>query len=135
MDKKIEHLKMIQEIIVRMNTNSFQIKGWAISVVSALLALYVNSNIIDYIFIAIIPTIVFWILDAYYLQQERKYRALYNDIISLSGEDNDIEMFSMSIERYNTCQYCIFKAMLSLTLVPIYLILGLSMIFFGLIVK
>lgn len=135
MDNKIEHLKMIQEIIVRMNTNSFQIKGWAISVVSALLALYVNSGTVDYIFIAIIPTMIFWLLDAYYLQQERKYRALYNDIINLSEEHTDIGMFSMSIERYNTCQYCIIKAMLSLTLVPIYLVLGLSMLFIGLILK
>lgn len=27
MESKIEHLKMIQGIITRMNTNSFQIKG------------------------------------------------------------------------------------------------------------
>ena len=36
MESKIEHLKMIQGIITRMNTNSFQIKGWTITLVSAL---------------------------------------------------------------------------------------------------
>lgn len=67
MESKIEHLKMIQGIITRMNTNSFQIKGWTITLVSALLALYANSRKVTYIFIALIPVLIFWFLDSYYL--------------------------------------------------------------------
>ena len=31
-----------------------------------------------YIFIAVVPVLFFWVLDSYYLLQERLFRALYN---------------------------------------------------------
>ena len=80
--EKIKHLEFIQDIITRMNKNSFQLKGWMITIVSALLALYGSSNNDIYIWIAIAPTNIFWLLDAYYLQQERKFRGLYNDVVN-----------------------------------------------------
>lgn len=64
-EKKIKHLEFIQSIINRMNSNSFAIKGWAITIVSALLALYASSSKVTYVFVAIIPTIIFWCLDSY----------------------------------------------------------------------
>ena len=128
MDKKLEHLKMIQTIITRMNTNSFQIKGWTITLISALLALYANSeNNIMYIGVAIIPTVVFWFLDSYYLKQEKKFRALYDDIIK-NGYNSNIKEFSMPIEKY--ANDSIFKLMFSTTICPLYLtlILGLELL-------
>lgn len=91
MESKIEHLKMIQGIITRMNTNSFQIKGWTITLVSALLALYANSRKVTYIFIALIPVLIFWFLDSYYLQQERKFRELYKEIVNTAHYGTDIK--------------------------------------------
>jgi len=35
----MQHLEFIQNVITRMNTNSFQIKGMAITIVSALIAI------------------------------------------------------------------------------------------------
>ena len=90
MESKIEHLKMIQGIITRMNTNSFQIKGWTITLVSALLALYANSRKVTYIFIALIPVLIFWFLDSYYLQQERKFRELYKEIVNTAHYGTDM---------------------------------------------
>ena len=78
--EKIQHLEFIQNIINRMNSNSFQIKEWMITIVSALLAFYASSGNEIYIFVAVAPTLLFWYLDAYYLQQERGFRKLYNDI-------------------------------------------------------
>ena len=66
LENKIKHLEFIQATITRMNQNSFQIKGWMITIISALLALYASSENTIYIFIAIVPAIVFWFLDAYY---------------------------------------------------------------------
>ena len=74
MDGKIKHLEFVQNVITRMNSNSFQLKGWMITIVSALLALYASSNKLLYIFVAIVPVIIFWCLDAFYLKQERLYR-------------------------------------------------------------
>lgn len=135
MNEKIEHLKMIQGIITRMNTNSFQIKGWTITLVSALLALYANSGKVTYIFIAIIPVLIFWFLDSYYLQQERKFRALYNDIVNATNYGTDIKKFEMSFNKYKTCEYCIMKSMISITILPLYLLLALGLIVGGFILK
>lgn len=133
MNDKTEHLKMIQEVITRMNTNSFQIKGWTISLVSALLALYINSSKVAYIFIALIPVIILWILDSYYLQQERRFRALYNDVVN--DETDNIKKFTMSIDKYKTCEYCIMKAVASITILPLYLILAVGLIVGGVLAK
>ena len=104
MESKIEHLKMIQGIITRMNTNSFQIKGWTITLVSALLALYANSRKVTYIFIALIPVLIFWFLDSYYLQQERKFRELYKEIVNTAHYGTDIKEFEMLIDKYKDCK-------------------------------
>ena len=53
MENKIKHLEFIQTVITRMNQNSFQIKGWMITIVSALLALYASSGKQIYILVKI----------------------------------------------------------------------------------
>ena len=126
---KIKHLEFIQATITRMNQNSFQIKGWMITIVSALLALYANSKNVMYIFIAIVPVIVFWMLDAYYLQQERKFRGIYNDVAGISPEDRNIVIrdFEMPIQKYQCGQYCYFNVLISKTILPLYgvIVIGL----------
>ena len=73
MENKTKHLEFIQSTISSMNQNSFQIKGWTITLVSALLSLYDSSEKPVYIIIAVVPTVIFWFWDAYYLQQECRF--------------------------------------------------------------
>lgn len=122
MDNKIKHLEFIQSTITRMNQNSFQIKGWMITIVSALLALYARSEKKLYIFIAIVPAIVFWFLDAYYLQQERRFRGVYNDVADLSTENNRVNVreFEMPIQKYKGGKYSYFRVLFSKTIFPLY---------------
>lgn len=122
LENKIKHLEFIQATITRMNRNSFQIKGWMITIISALLALYASSENTIYIFIAIVPAIVFWFLDAYYLQQERKFRGVYNDVAGLSSEDSRLEIkdFEMPIQKYQCGKYCYFNVLFSKTIFPLY---------------
>ena len=130
MDNKIKHLEFIQSTITRMNENSFQIKGWMITIVSALLALYARSEKKLYIFIAIVPAIVFWFLDAYYLQQERRFRGVYNDVADLSTENSRVNVreFEMPIQKYKGGKYCYFRILFSKTIFPLYgiVIVGLA---------
>ncbi|MEO2616350.1 hypothetical protein, partial [Blautia wexlerae] len=130
MDNKIKHLEFIQSTITRMNQNSFQIKGWMITIVSALLALYARSEKKLYIFIAIVPAIVFWFLDAYYLQQERRFRGVYNDVADLSTENSRVNVreFEMPIQKYKGGKYCYFRILFSKTIFPLYgiVIVGLA---------
>ncbi len=130
--EKIRHLEFIQNIITRMNSNSFQIKEWMITIVSALLALYANSNNVTYIFVAIVPTSLFWYLDAYYLQQERKFRELYNDLLS---DDSTIPLFSMPIQNYTSCKCCYWSVFFSKTIGWLYGIIIVLLIIGGLILK
>lgn len=126
-EKKVKHLEFIQSNIARMNQCSFQMKGWAITVVTALLALYAASIAPElgqgknmFIFVAIAPTVIFWFLDSFYLQQERKFRGLYNDLID-EKRCTEIRDYEMPLNRYCGCQYCLLKIMWSKTEAILYL--------------
>ena len=43
LEEKLKHLEFIQNAINRMNANSFQIKGWMITITAALLAILFAS--------------------------------------------------------------------------------------------
>ena len=128
--EKIKHLEFIQNIITRMNTNSFQIKGWMITIVSALLALYASSNNYLYVFVAIVPAFVFWFLDSYYLQQERRFRGLYGDVIDSKTK---ITEFSMDISKYEGGRYNYFRCLFSTTTILLYLVIICSLVIGGLV--
>ena len=98
--EKLKHLEFIQNIITRMNTNSFQIKGWAITIVSATLALYASTKNECFIIVGVVPALIFWFLDAYYLTQERKFRGLYNDVAGVSEKPFDLKPFAMRPDLY-----------------------------------
>jgi len=118
---KIKHLEMIQSIITRMNTNSFQIKGLAITIVAAILAVYAATQKLDFILIAIFPPIIFWILDTYYLQMERKFRGLYNDVAGVTDNPKQIKLFEMRPDLYSRKKYNYFCVLFSKTIWPVYL--------------
>ena len=117
---KEKHLEFIQGIITRMNTNSFQIKGLTITIASALIAIYASTKKIEFIFIGIIPAIFFWFLDAYYLQQERKFRGVYNDVAGITTI-NIVKEFEMPIHKYKKGKYCYFNVFKSKTIIWFYL--------------
>lgn len=71
MDKKISHLNMIQGIITRMGNNSFMLKGWSVAILIATCGFVVDNKELMAI-ITLIPLIIFWILDSYYLLLEKK---------------------------------------------------------------
>lgn len=125
--EKIQHLEFIQNIINRMNSNSFQIKEWMITIVSALLALYASSDNVTYIFVAIVPTLLFWYLDAYYLQLERKFRGLYDDV---KDPEKSIPFFSMDITNYKDGRFKFCECLFSKTTAPLYLLIA-GFLFFG----
>lgn len=86
-ENKIRHLEMIQGVINRMASNSFMLKGWAVTLVAGIFALATKDADKLYFLVAYIPVIIFWGLDSYYLLQERLYRSLYEKV-SLMHEDS-----------------------------------------------
>lgn len=130
MSDKMKHLEFIQAIITRMNKNSFCIKGWMVTIVSALLALAASNKNVVYIYIGIATTIVFWFLDSYYLQQERKFRGLYNDVAGLSkkAEKVEIRTYDMNIKAYKGGKYSYFNVCFSITIALLYIAITIGLI-------
>ncbi len=133
-EEKIKHLEFIQNVITRMNTNSFQIKGWNITIVSAILVIFASTNNNYFLLSAIFPSIIFWLLDAYYLMQERKFRGLYNDVAGISDKPKEIKAFAMRPDLYTKdtdIKYSFWNVFWSTTIWKLYLsIIILLTVFF-----
>lgn len=97
MESKLKHLEMIQAVITRMAGNSFLLKGWSVTLVAALFALAAANANHAFVFLGYFPVFVFWLLDGFYLGQERKFRNLYDHVRDLDADDVD---FSMSTKRF-----------------------------------
>lgn len=96
-EKIVRHLEMIQGIIDRMGRNSFMLKGWAVVLIAASVWLlarsdmtvaYAGLNVAQYA----VPFAVFWLwlLDGYFLRQERLFRKVYDKV--RKGKDTDFSM-------------------------------------------
>ena len=100
---------MIQGIITRMASNSFSLKGWAVTLVAAIFALTWANISRGFLLIALIPIFAFWALDAYYLNLERKNRKLYDKVRKMDEAEIDFSMNSSLPElqdqttRYWSC--------------------------------
>jgi len=135
-ESKMQHLGFIQNIITRMNTNSFQVKGMAIAIVSALLAIYASTTNVAFVFLGIVPTILFLFCDSYILLQERKFRGVYNDVAGLTKEI-EVRPYEMPIDKYTKKvdrQYSYCNILFSKTM-TIYWTVAFLLLFAGLILK
>ena len=92
MEKRLAHLEMIQGVVNRLASNSFMLKGWTVVLVSALFALTAGEGRVYFVYLAFLPAIAFWVLDGYFLWQERLFRALYDHVRRLKEEDVDFSM-------------------------------------------
>ena len=97
MDEKFRHLQFIQGVINRLASNSFQMKGWSVVLVAAILVLLAREDRLDAAPIALGPVLIFWGLDGYFLWQERLFRALYDHVRVLEDEEID---FSMDVKPF-----------------------------------
>jgi hypothetical protein len=121
----IEEIKIIQDIIKRMADNSFKIKAWAITVVVATLLIKTNLN---NGYIALIPLLTFWFLDAYYLQQEKIFREIYKDKVE-NKSNNEETMFKINTIPYKCKVPFIFTIMIwNKSITPLYLTIFILLI-------
>lgn len=75
------YLTILQAVIARMAANSSSCKTWCITIVSAILVVVADKAKPSYVWIALVPTVLFFGLDSYYLALERLFRDQYNDFI------------------------------------------------------
>ena len=98
MEDKRTHLQMIQAVITRLSGNSFLIKGWTVTLVSALFALAVAGTSPFFVYLAYFPAFAFWSLDAYFLRQEKLFRSLYEHVSGLPPSEINYSMSTAQFE-------------------------------------
>lgn len=79
-DRQIKHLEMVQAVVARLGNNAFFIKGWTITIAGVFLGLAVNQDKWQLAVASAAPTLLFWILDASFLRNERLFRDLYDHV-------------------------------------------------------
>lgn len=94
---RIKHLEFIQATITRLGTNSFLVKGWALTLAAGLFALSASRLSWQIASVGLVPLLCFWYLDCYFLRQERAFRRLYDDA---RRPDSAVEMLSMNVAPY-----------------------------------
>ena len=88
---------MIQEVVGRLATCSFQLKGWVVTLTAGLVVFLKREANPIYLLLPALPVIAFWLLDEWYLRQERLFRRLFDDVRCKEG----VPDFSMdTLRRY-----------------------------------
>ena len=113
MEAKLKHLELIQNVTSRMAANSFALKGWSVVLVSALIALAAAKPNASLFIIGYFPALAFWLLDAYFLRQERLFRKLYDGVRILPPDQID---FSMDTSPYRREVQPMIRVAFSITL-------------------
>lgn len=87
-----KEIDIIQDAIKRMSTNSFISKGWFITIIVLIVTVYIKFRSDELLLIPVLPAILFWYLDSYFLQLERLFRLKYDWVIKkrLMGDESNL---------------------------------------------
>ena len=110
-ETKSKHIDIIQSTISRMAQNSFIVKGWAVTILIGLFVFLQKNESKSNLFIYITPILFFWVLDSYYLWQERLFRKLYNKIIDDLTSESDLSMDTSTFKE----NYSFFRTLFSVS--------------------
>ena len=135
-----KELDLVQDIVKRMASNSFQVKAWLIGILSALIAfekdaifaeagadklLSIKMNLFLFL-----PILCFWYLDAFFLSTERLYREVYKWLVKYRPMTEaylyDLNTFNRQVGEQEQSLLkpgnSVWNMMLSKTLLPFYLV-------------
>lgn len=119
------YLGILQNIVSRMANNSVSCKTWCITLVSAILVVIADKTEPDYAWIAVLPVLLFGVLDAYYLGQERAFRTSYNKFVAKihSGQATTQDLFKVAPATDTSVVRGSIQAISSFAIYPFYITL------------
>ena len=120
-DELFKEIDLIQGCIKRMAQNSFMLKGWALTIFAGVTAFTKGENFSDPITLVcttIIPFVCFWILDTFFLRTEKKYRKMYEDMLTKRKINNTEGQYELNPKTIKVD--CFLKVMFSITMVFFY---------------
>jgi hypothetical protein len=80
-DLRVAHLNMIQGVIGRMSGFSAGVKNFCVTISAAIIAVAFQKHVPMLVWAAIAVVLIFFVMDAYYLALEKRYRDLYEEVI------------------------------------------------------
>ena len=80
------HVNLLQTVIQRMAANSNSCKAFCVTLVSAVLVVVADKGKPSLAALALLPALLFLVLDTYYLALERRFREAYNAFIKKMHE-------------------------------------------------
>jgi hypothetical protein len=129
----LAHLEIVQAVIQRMASNSASCKAWCITLVAAILVIVSDNGKPSYALIAAIPTLLFLILDTYYLALERCFRKSYNEFIGKVHAGQMVTADLYAVTPSGSLPKVFARSLVSFSIWPFYVslvvLIGLSMWF------
>lgn len=94
---QLKYLDFLGAVITRMADNQFKLRAWGVALGSAIIGFAAKDNNPKVAFLAILPALTFWLLDAYYLALERKFRQKYR---AAPKDDVTVPSFDLGIDGW-----------------------------------
>lgn len=114
------HLGILQGTIERMAGNSAAAKAWSITLVSAIMVIVADKHQPRFVWLALIPSLLFLGLDAYYLALEKGFRNSYRTFVTKLHRRTIEETDLYSVEPSGPFWRLFLAALGSLSVWPFY---------------
>lgn len=128
------YISLLQENINRMAANSANCKTWLVTILAALLA--VQASIVELrgiVWIALIPAVLFYLLDSYYLGLERRFIKLEGRFVKeiKAGGDTTQLQYDFNVKGVMSDVKATFLAMGSTSTWPFYIAIIVVVVVIG----
>jgi uncharacterized membrane protein len=123
------HLELMQGVIERMANNSRSCKVWCVTLVAAVLVLVARTGEAQHALIALVPTALFLVLDAYYLALERAFIASYDRFVTLLHGRALVSEKLFAISPSGSIPGMALRAVLSFSIWPFYALILATTLF------
>lgn len=118
----LAHMNTLQSIVTRLAANCASCKTWCMGTVTALLGLAGATHAPGLLALALAPVIVFGVLDANYLAQERWFRSQFNAFAKKAQSDayNSGDLFAINMQSRSETVAGFARAFASWSIFPVY---------------
>ena len=124
-----KHLQIMQDVISRMAENSRSCKVWCVTLVAAVLVLVARTGEPRHALIALVPTALLYLMDAYYLMLERGFRKSYDSFVDrLHVEQLATSDLYAVIGCGSKVRRFLWALFLSLSVLPFYLVVVVTIL-------
>lgn len=104
MERKVAHLKLLVDLLDMVNRSDVYAKRWAVSFTAVFIALATQQPGLRVAYLAVLPIVLLWFIDAQNYRKEHLLRKLYDRVRRLPEEQIDfsIDINSLPESRRST---------------------------------